>query len=103
MALVFGEGYSFWLLLGLLGIVVISILTLLVLWQLKSDKRIHIIAKIVAILVGVPLSVLLVAVYPLIVASFYYLGAIFVLLCVTAGLAIWTADSVRALKARLRK
>jgi len=103
IACLFGENPKFWVLLGLLGAVVVSVLTALGLWKLRRAWWAYRVAEVVAILFLAPLTFIAHVLFPLIVASIYFLAVAFVLTCVAYGLAVWTMNVARELKARQRR
>ncbi|NWG00497.1 MAG: hypothetical protein HXY19_06100 [Thermoanaerobaculaceae bacterium] len=101
IACFFGEEPKFWALLGLLGVVVVSVLTALGLWRLRRAWWAYRVAEVVAVVFLAPLTFVAHVIFPLIVASIYYLAVAFVLTCVVFGLAVLTVNAARELKARV--
>ena len=101
IACLFGENPKFWVLLGLLGAVVVSVLTALGLWKLRRAWWAYRVAEVVAILILAPLWFVARVILPLIVASISLLAVAFVLTCVVFGLAVLTVNAARELKARV--
>ena len=103
ISLIYGEGERFWGLTVLLIVAIISIFTAIGLWKFKNKNWVRLVAKILSILILLPLSIVVQVILPLIIVSFYYLGVAFVIICVIIGLTIWTISCIKELKERRAK
>lgn len=103
ISLIYGEGERFWGPTVLLIIAIISIFTAIGLWKFRNKNWVRLVAKLLSILILLPLSIVVQVILPLIIVSFYYLGVAFVIICVIIGLTIWTIGCIKELKERRAK
>jgi len=103
MSLIYGEGIKVWMLIGLLSIAIITTSTVILLWKFRNKNQVILIAKILSIIILFPEAILVKVTLSLIALAVYYLGIIFVIICVIFGLTIWTINSIKKLKEKIIK
>ena len=103
MSLIYGEGIKVWMLIGLLSIAIITTSTAILLWKFRNKNQVILIAKILSIIILFPEAILVKVTLSLIALAVYYLGIIFVIICVIFGLTIWTINSIKKLKEKIIK
>jgi len=103
MSLIYGEGIKVWMLIGLLSIAIITTSTAILLWKFRNKNKVVLIAKILSIIILFPVAILVKVTLSFIALAVYYLGIIFVIICVIFGLSIWTINSIKELREKMTK
>jgi hypothetical protein len=98
MSLIYGEGIKLWMLIGLLIIAIITTSSVILLWKFRNKNKVVFVAKILSIIILFPESILVKVTLSLIAITIYYLGIIFVIICVIFVLTIWTINSIKELR-----
>jgi len=101
MSLIYGEGIKLWMLIGLLSIAIITTSTAILLWKFRNKNQVVLIAKILSIIILFPETILVKVTLSLIALAVYYLGIIFVIICVIFVLTIWTINSIKELREKM--
>jgi len=91
------------MLIGLLSIAIITTSTAILLWKFRNKNKVVLIAKILSIIILFPETILVKVTLSLITLAVYYLGIIFVIICVIFGLSIWTINSIKELREKIIK
>jgi len=70
------------MLIGLLSIAFISIFTAIGLWRFRNKHQVCMVAKVLSILIFLPVAILIKATLSLIIVALYYVGVVFVIMCI---------------------
>jgi len=89
------------MLIGLLSIAIITTSTAILLWKFRNKNQVVLIAKILSIIILFPEAILVKVTLSLIALAVYYLGIIFVIICVIFGLNIWTINNIKELREKM--
>ncbi|MBI4681406.1 MAG: hypothetical protein HY753_09465 [Nitrospirae bacterium] len=98
ISLIYGEDPKVWMLIGLLSIAIISIFTALGLWKFRNKHWVRLVAKVLSILILLPVVILVKVTLPLIILAVRYLGVAFVIICTIIGLTTWTIGCIKELR-----
>lgn len=98
ISLRYGEEPRFLALIVLFIMAVFNIFTALGLWKFRDKKWIRWVATVLSIFILFILSIVVQAIFPLIILALYHIGVAFVIICVITGIIIWIISSIKEIK-----